>query len=250
MKTSWQPEAKWYNKIVADKGHYYHQHVIIPNTLKLLELNQDSRVLDLGCGQGVLAKSLPNNVYYQGIDLAPSLIDFAKKQDRNPNHRFLIGDITKPLININNDFTHATLILSLQNVENIRGVLENVKNHLVKNGKLLIVINHPCFRIPRQSSWGIDEKNKTEYRRINMYMTSLKIPINMHPGQDKSALTWSFHNSISTYSKLLKANGFIIDLIDEWVSDKKSEGRAGKMENRARNEFPLFMVLSSRLHSS
>ena len=67
--TSWQRVAPWYNKITEGGGHYYHQHVVIPGVLRLLELNskfliQNSKVLDLACGNGVLAEALPKDTGY------------------------------------------------------------------------------------------------------------------------------------------------------------------------------------------
>jgi hypothetical protein len=35
----------------------------------------------------------------------------------------------------------------------------------------------------------------------------------------------------------------VILVIDEWVSDKKSMGKCAAQENRARQEFPLFLTL-------
>lgn len=40
--TTWEPVAGWYKGLVGDKGHYYHQHVIIPESLKILSLNKES----------------------------------------------------------------------------------------------------------------------------------------------------------------------------------------------------------------
>jgi hypothetical protein len=71
----------------------------------------------------------------------------------------------------------------------------------------------------------------------------MEIPITAHPGERFSAQTLSYHHSISDYFKMLKEAGFTIELIEEWTSDKESIGRNSKMENRARNEFPLFMAL-------
>jgi len=42
---------------------------------------------------------------------------------------------------------------------------------------LVIVLNHPCFRIPRQSGWGIDEKNKLQFRKVIKYMSPMEIPL-------------------------------------------------------------------------
>jgi hypothetical protein len=36
-----------------------------------------------------------------------------------------------------------------------------------------------------------------------------------------------------------------VELIEEWYSDKTSEGSQAKRENRARTEFPLFLAISS-----
>ena len=30
-KTSWEGSHEWYDKIVGEKGHYFHEHVIFPN---------------------------------------------------------------------------------------------------------------------------------------------------------------------------------------------------------------------------
>lgn len=243
--TSWQKVAGWYNQSVGDKGSY-HQNLVIPKTLGLLKLNEKSSLLDLGCGQGILAKYIPKNVYYQGLDLSGKLVDLAKKQDKNPMHHFTVCDVTRPLFLDKKDFTHATIILALQNMEKPNLAVENAGKHLAADGKLLIVLNHPCFRIPRQSFWAIDETNKTEYRKVFRYLSSLKVPIKMHPGENNSPITWSFHFSISDYSRFLYSAGFLIEKIEEWISEKFSVGKAAKMENRARAEFPLFLTFFCR----
>ncbi|HKC05018.1 MAG TPA: methyltransferase domain-containing protein [Patescibacteria group bacterium] len=242
QKTSWQKVAPWYNKITGDSGHYYHEHLVIPGVIRLLNLKPESKLLDLACGNGVLGRAINKNVAYTGVDVAPSLISEAKRMDRNPNHEYLVSDITKPL-NLPNDFTNAAIVLSLQNVADPLLAIKNASDHLKSGSSLVIALNHPAFRIPRQSSWEIDEGKKTQFRRIDRYMTPLEIPINMNPGDRTSKLTLSYHFPISAYSRMLKDAGFTIDLIEEWTSDKESVGSAGRMENRARNEFPLFMAI-------
>src|SRR3990170_8588899 len=190
--TSWNRQGKWYNRIVGSRGHYYHEHVVLHNVLRLLQLNKDSTLLDIGCGQGILAKKIPLNIPYYGIDLAKSLISFAQKSDKNPKHTYVVADATRPLPLQNNDFTHAAAILSLQNMEHADYAIKYVSEHLRKNGRCVIVLNHPSFRIPRQSGWGTGE-NKLQYRYVNRYMSSLKIPITMHPGVNSTEVTWSFH---------------------------------------------------------
>jgi ubiquinone/menaquinone biosynthesis C-methylase UbiE len=242
--TSWQGVAKWYKKAVGEKGLYFHTSVIFPKGLKLLELAPGDSLLDLACGEGVLSRQIPKNVYYQGVDLANDLINFAKKD--NPSARFEFGDITQPLKVDKKDFTHASIILALQNIEDYDSVFQNAAKHLRPDGRFLIVLNHPYFRIPRQTSWGIDESKKIQYRRLDRYYSPLKIPINMTPGSTEQKNTWSFHFPLETYIRSLVDNGFVIEAVEEWLSDKNSVGKAAKMENRARDEFPMFMAIVAR----
>lgn len=243
--TAWEKQGKWYNQLVGPKGHYFHEHVILPGIKKVLDIKNDSNVLDVGCGQGIFAKTLAPEVRYTGLDLSLSLINAAKRSDRNPKHTYIVADATKPFPVKQKDFTHAVAILSLQNIEFVEKTIQHVATSLKTDGQFVFVINHPSFRIPKQSGWGIREENKMQYRYVNAYMSSLKIPISMHPGDKPTELTWSFHHPLSFYSKILYENEFVIEKIEEWVSDKVSAGPAAKMENRARNEIPLFMAISA-----
>lgn len=245
--TSWENVGKWYNQVVGEEGHFYHQSLIIPEILKICNFNNASSLLDLACGQGILSRHLPKINHYTGIDAASSLIKAAQEYNRDKHYQYIVGDITKPLSTNKKDFSHATLILALQNIENALAVFKNAYHHLQVGGLFVIVINHPCFRIPRQSSWKVDAENKIQYRRIDRYMTPMKIPIQTNPGKGKkSENTWSFHYPLSSYTKWLAEAGFSIHLIDEWCSNKISEGKAAKMENRSREEIPLFMAITGK----
>lgn len=245
-KTSWEKESSWYDEIVGIKGHYYHKHIIIPKSLSLLKLSTRSSVLDLGCGQGVFARALPKKVSYTGIDSSKPLIEKAKKYSK---HTFLHLDACKKLTKVPNRFSHALMMLSLQNMEHPEKALKNASLHLKEKGILLIVLNHPCFRIPRQSSWEIDRQNRVQSRKISRYMSSLKIPIQTHPGKSPKEESLSFHHSLSNISSMLFDTGFSITKIEEWCSNKKSTGKYARMENRARLEFPLFMAILAKSNS-
>lgn len=247
--TSWQKVGKWYDDAVGEQGHYYHQTIIIPQSFELLQLNESPKasVLDLACGQGILGRQLPPKVFYTGLDIAPKLIRSARQYDKNPNHQYHVADVTQPLPLDKKDFTHAAIILALQNIEEPLKVFQNVSRHLQTGAPFLIILNHPCFRIPRQSSWKVDEANKIQYRRIDRYMSDMKIPIQTHPSEGQaSPNTWSFHHPLSNYSHWLYEAGFTIDLIDEWCSNKVSDGKNAKIENRSRAEIPLFMAILAR----
>jgi len=211
MKTFWKGVVPWYNKTVEN------------SILRLLCLNPESSLLDIGCGNGALARAIPKNIKYLGIDASQTLINQAL--DKNPNHKFIVADAQKYVSE--QKFTHAAMILSLQNMKDPSAVIANIKAD-----KLLIVLNHPMFRIPRQSSWLADG------RKVNRYITPLEIPITSHPGDPNSEITWTFHHSLSDYSKYLHEAGFVIQMIEEWITDRNVE--------KVQKEFPLFMAIMGR----
>lgn len=240
MKTSWQPVFKWYHENVGEEGHYYHKHVILP---KIMTKIKGKTVVDLACGQGVLGRQVDPHSDYVGYDIAPSLIRIAKQHDKAPKHTYFVQDCTKPF-KCERQFECGVCLLALQNIEELLPFFHNAKKLIKPNAKLHLVLNHPCFRIPRQSSWGIDEGKKLQYRRIDRYLTHLKIPIQASPSKgEQSAQTWSFHYSLTDILKPALQAGFQLSDLEEWVSDKESEGKKAKMENRAREEFPLFLYL-------
>lgn len=249
--TSWETSALWYDKAVGEKGHYYHQQVVLPGVLRLLDLKRGHSLIDFACGQGILARQIPKEIPYLGIDASSSLIASAKKSSTQPLHKFLVHDLTRPLTLDKQSFTHATCILAIQNIEDPLVLLQTASELLKPDGLLVLVMNHPCFRIPRQSHWGIDEQKKLQYRRLDLYMSALKIPIQTHPSMQKgSPKTWSFHRPLSLYSAWLKQAGFLIHSLEEWCSDKKSTGAMASLENRSRKEFPLFLALAAQKMST
>ncbi|AAF39266.1 class I SAM-dependent methyltransferase [Chlamydia muridarum str. Nigg] len=244
--TSWESIAQDYNKAVDRDGHFYHREVILPNLLSKLQLSPSSSLVDIGCGQGVLEKQLPKKLPYLGIDLSPSLLRFAKKNSGSRSRQFLHHDMTHPLPETyHNQFSHAVAILSLQNMESPAQAISHAAQLLAPQGRLFIILNHPCFRIPRLSSWFYDEPKKLMSRKIDRYLSPLSVPIVAHPGEKHSETTYSFHFPLSYWVQSLSKTHLLIDNMEEWTSPKKSSGKRAKAENLCRKEFPLFLFISA-----
>jgi ubiquinone/menaquinone biosynthesis C-methylase UbiE len=245
--TSWENVANWYDKHVSDASDH-HRDVIIPGTVKLLDPKKGEKMLDVGCGQGVFCRELASRgVQVVGIDASKKLIDIAKKMSGEKyNIHYRVSD-AGDLEGIQDaTFDAACSILAIQNMENLAAVTKETARVLKKNGRLVWVLNHPCFRIPRQSGWGFDEKRKLQYRRIDRYMTEMKIPIQMHPGSSPGVHTWTFHRPLSAYFDQLSSFGCAVTKLEEWTSKRQSRpGAKAKAENIAREEIPLFLAISA-----
>lgn len=250
-KTSWETVSTWYNKAVGDEGHYYHQAIILPAVSRMLGLKEGMKgsLLDLACGQGILSRHVPSSLSYTGVDISPSLLEAAKERAAPSNASFICADITKPLPLEKKDYDWCAIILAIQNLENPLEALKNAARHLKKGGSLLLVMNHPCFRIPKHSCWEM--KESMQLRCVDHYLSSLRIPIQAKPSLgEKSPLTFSFHHPLSTWISYLSQAGFTLDSLEEWCSDKKSTGKHALREDIARQEIPLFLAIRAKLSAS
>lgn len=242
--TSWQKVAPWYQKIVGDSGHFYHREVILPNVLRLLNLKSGEKLIDLGCGQGVLARAISIDIEYAGFDVSSEMIKTAISLDKNLKHRYTMIDATHTILNQRAD--KIAIILALQNMKKPFAVIRNCREMLNLNGKLVIVLNHPAFRIPKHGDWII--KDNRQFRIVDNYMSPLEIPIESSPYDKKNnEISYSYHYPLSFYSEILFDNGFLIEKIEEWVSPKKSTGSKAEIEGKARAEIPLFMAIVARV---
>lgn len=246
INTSWENVADWYDKMLEEKDNTYQKSVILPNILRLTDIKKGEFVLDLACGNGFFAREFSKKgAKVTGIDISPELIEIAKKNSPKEIEYFI-----SPADNIahikEKSVDKIAVILAIQNIENISGVFTECNRVLKNGGKLFLVMNHPVFRIPQRSSWGFDEKNKIQYRRVDEYASESKIKIKMHPGNNRGESTISFHRPLQIYFKMLKKNSFCVNGLEEWISNKKSRpGPRSASEDKARKEFPLFLFIEA-----
>lgn len=248
--SSWQSGLEWYDDIVGNEGHYYHRHVILPRLLPLLALPRQGSCLlaDLGCGQGILERILPKPVTYWGLDLSPGLVERASERAAHPNRcHFVHGDASRPSSLPAHAFDRVVVMLAMQNMESPGGCLQQIARLLKPDGFAVVILNHPAFRIPTQSDWITNRSKGVRSRTVDRYLSPMKIPLKLHPSQGQdSAVAWSYHLPLSRWSELAQQAGLGIARIEEWCSDRTSEGPMAQIEDRSRREIPLFAALVLR----
>jgi ubiquinone/menaquinone biosynthesis C-methylase UbiE len=245
---AWDQAARWYDALVGDHGSDFQKDIIMPGATKLMKLKKGQRVLDLACGQGVFSRYLlAKGMQVDGLDTSEELLKLARTRSK-PSIRFHVADACESGTFEESQFDAVACLLALQNMEEIGKVFENVARWLKPGGRFVMVVTHPCFRIPRQTHWGWDEEKKIEYRRVDRYATDLSIPIITPPLAGSKGHTTTYHRSLQTYFVALARAGLWVESLEEWASKKESQpGKRAKAENRARKEIPLFLSLCARL---
>ncbi len=191
-------------------------------------LNPPSQILDIAPARAWRAGAWPSKAaIVTGIDAAIALIEAAKR--RNQTDRlpitYLVGDATKlsEQPDLQPIFDAAMCILAIQNLTPLSPVWQGIKALLKPGSRTGDRSHHPCFRIPKESSWGWDDAAAVQYRRVDQYLTSSKTEIQMHPGAAPTETTTTFHRPLQAYINTLGNAGLLIDHIDEWTSHKISE---------------------------
>ena len=217
-------------------------------------------MLDVGCGQGVLARLLQQRgATVTGIDAARPLVDAARDRDAqrppgSPPAAFHCVDaqhLATADVLREQTFDAATCVLAIQNMHPIAPVFAGVAARLAMGGPFVIVMMHPAFRGPKETSWGWTDDRRVQYRRVDRYLVPRKSPIHASPGKlrtstDKrdAAYTWTFHKPIEAYVAAAVKSGLLVNGLEEWASHKESQpGPHAAAENLARREIPMFLAM-------
>jgi ubiquinone/menaquinone biosynthesis C-methylase UbiE len=287
--TSWGAIADWYDGLVEDTADSYQKNVLMPNLIRLVDPKIGMTILDVACGQGYFARAFANNgAKVIACDISSELIklaDLHKADKAAPLNKLnkdgkgrsktevvagkiegkinrSTGQLNKGTIEYqvapsdkfpfveNSSIDVIVIVLALQNIERLAETVQECSRALKVGGKLIVVLNHPAFRIPKNSAWRWDEKESKQYRRIDAYMSDAQIKVDMMPGEKsvaKKKFTVSFHRPLQSYFKALNKAGLAVTRLEEWISHKKSEaGPRGVEEDRMRKEIPMFLMIESK----
>ena len=241
--TSWDNSASWYDDLL-ERGGTYQSDLILPNLLRVLNLKTWTKVLDVGCGTGFFTRRFSAaGAIASGVDLGKDLIAVAKERSEK-KIQYHVGSAEYMNFLADKSFDQAVIVLALQNMEEPAKVLKECARVISDDGKIFLVLNHPAFRVPQKSSWGWDQENKIQYRRVDGYLSAIRAKIKMHPGEDPSLHTWTFHRSLQDYFKMFSKNNLTVTRLEEWISHKNTPaGPRAAAENLARKEIPLFLFL-------
>jgi SAM-dependent methyltransferase len=240
----WDAVADWYDGWMGDHGSEHHQRLAIPTAIEMLSLEGHEHVLDIGAGQGVFAQYVAQTgARYTGVDISPHLIEIARS--RHAQHgRFIRADARR--LESSRDLKAASFdacifLLSLQDMSPLDAVTRSAAWALKPKARLVIVMTHPCFRVPRQSGWGYDSERQLRYRRIDSYLQMLSVPMKAY-GRHRTGTTISFHRPLEAYINALANEGLYVDAMREISSFKAGD----KVERRAEAQIPLFLALRAR----
>ncbi len=155
-------DRNWVKEFFIDKGYLFlrvlnakwktskEETKLVVRLLKTLGVDQGSKILDLGCGNGRIAINLAKHGYYVvGVDISPIFIEDAQKKAKEYNVedkvKFLVGDALELDKILKDKVFDATIMYwstiigyYLDKDKDIK-VLENIRRITRNEGYLLIL---------------------------------------------------------------------------------------------------------------
>jgi SAM-dependent methyltransferase len=139
MADSWDDMAQFWDSMQGEDGDIFRRAVIIPAIKKALRGINCSRVLDVGCGNGCIARALASTgAAVTAIDKSEAHLKFARSYN-TPGVIYKAVDLDGPTMQFEEKFDVAVACFTLQDCKELGQPLQTIAENL-KPGGLLIVI--------------------------------------------------------------------------------------------------------------
>ena len=180
------------------------------------------RVLDLGCGEGILARALAqrgNTV--TGADLAEGLLAAARvREEHDPlGITYVRADAATLDAFDDRSFDGVATSITFTDLAELEGVVRAVERVLVPGGWFAFAALHPCFEPPHARSAEIDGRL---VRQVNRYFEE-------GPWRSRnpdSLIGVRYHRRLSTILNAIIDAGLVIEHLEEPKGDASAIGRA------------------------
>lgn len=193
-----------------------YDQVLTPTILQLIQHENIHRVLDVGCGSGVLAERIAHHAgSVVGVDPSHKSIALAENSVCRPENIHYVSESIEAFgRDYQGDaFTIAIANMVLQDAPDLAAVLNAVASLLRCDGVLVCTITHPCFW---PSYWGYD---KCEWYNYGEEI-AIEAPFRISSVAQPVGQTTHFHRPLSQYLSTLYDACFQLDSLIEPFPEK------------------------------
>jgi 2-polyprenyl-3-methyl-5-hydroxy-6-metoxy-1,4-benzoquinol methylase len=147
----WNQKAAFWDNMHGDEGNPFHRQLISPAVERLLALQPGEHILDIACGNGVMARRLAAlGGRVTAVDFSPALIERAKQRRQTAGHpiHYAIADATdeESLSALGEgQFDGIICTMALMDMPVIAPLYRAARRLLRPAGRFVIASAHPAF---------------------------------------------------------------------------------------------------------
>lgn len=209
----WERHAGWWVDGFTEGADLEYAQQIVP--LLEAELSGARRVLDLGCGEGQIARRVSfDGAAVVGLDASGALLATARRRGGGPAY---VRGAATALPFAADRFDAAVVCLVLEHLDDLEAVVAELARVLAPDGRLCIVLNHPFTQTP--DSGLIDDHTidpPERYWRIGRYLMEHVGPEEVDHGVHLRFV----HRPLSRYVNAFADAGLSIErMVEPWPPD-------------------------------
>ena len=203
----WETHARWWQEGFSEGADPEYNEQILP--LAAEHLAGARRVLDVGTGEGQIARLAEQQLGLTAIGIDPTHAQIAEAATRGHATGFARAGAAK-LPFKDEAFDAVIACLVFEHIEDVDDAIAEVSRVLEPGGRFLFFLNHPLLQTPN-SGWIDDTILEEQYWRIGPYLTEdLSIE-----EVEKDVFIPFIHRPLSRYVNALSENGLLITHMDE-----------------------------------
>jgi ubiquinone/menaquinone biosynthesis C-methylase UbiE len=245
----WPELAEWYDGKIGDEGDMWHRELIDPTLLALVGEVRGQKLLDLGCGNGYLARRFARQgATVVGVDASAPVVALAEHRERALplGIRYLVHDASRLPMLPDESFDLVYSNMALMDMPDAASPIRESARVLRPGGRFVASLSHPCFDVPNASSWLTERKDyqSTVSRRVGRYRELFDDLVLWRPTDRPEFLTRAYHRPLSWYVRALAGAGLAVTAMEEPVGS--AEFRTASPQGEWIREVPLHLVMSAR----
>ena len=232
----WERHAGWWQREFTDGADPEYEEQILP--LVDRHLADAGRVLDVGCGEGQVARRVANLGASTVVGVDPTGAQLMVARERAGGPLYTAGR-AEELPHRDASFDTVVVCLVLEHVDPFEPAIAEIARVLAPQGRLVLFLNHPLLQTPG-SGFVVDTVLEEEYWRVGPYLADDRAMEEVAPGVDLEFL----HRPLSRYVNCLAEHGLLVEHMDEPAPPAGFLSRAPEYEQAA--TIPRLLVLVSR----
>ncbi|PJF21245.1 MAG: SAM-dependent methyltransferase [Phototrophicales bacterium] len=148
-KQMWNAKAAFWDSLHGDEGNRFHRTLVAPSIERLLVLKSGERVLDVACGNGVMARRLAAlGAIVTAVDFSAELIERAKARGQQSGHPidYRVVDATDQVALVAlGQFDAIVCTMALMDIPDIAPLFLAARQMLRPEGRFVFATAHPAF---------------------------------------------------------------------------------------------------------
>jgi SAM-dependent methyltransferase len=205
----WETHAGWWQHHFTNGADPEYEEQILP--LAEQHLTGAARVLDVGCGEGQLARRIAaldgSPPLVAGVDPTEGQVETAVARDGGVRY---VRAAAEGLPFAAGSFDAAVVCLTLEHLDPFEPAIQEIARVLARGGRFVCFLNHPLLQAP-DSGWIDDQVLGEQYWRVGPYLPDDVAMEEVAPGIRLPFM----HRPLSRYINVMADCGLLVEHMDE-----------------------------------